>query len=310
MTASVYLTAARLVDGPALRAMLLALRGEVRRYAPPDDPDPVLVEPVDRPFESVTDVSDRLSRLEGRLRERGDRRAVFLTVYSRMTREVHGGIERGRFANPGWMRRYLVTFANYYRRAFLAFERGNVGAVPDPWRIAFGTAIRGDTLVVQDAVLGVNAHINYDLALTVDDIGIDPNRAEKRADHRAIDGILTRLVDAQQEALARIYASGIGDVDAAFGRLDETFSLLSMTEGREQAWRVAVVLADVGVPPVASYARWVLRATATGGAFFILGPRLDPSLRRTLRAVETEGVDLNTILERVEERIDAEDRDR
>lgn len=297
-----YAEAARLLDGPALRAISLALRGEVDGYDA-GAPDPTLVELVESPFESVEGVTDRLSRLETRLRRQGDRRAVFLTIYARMSREVRDAIERGRFADPEWMREYLITFANYYRRAFLAFERGELDAVPDPWRLAFGTAVRGDGLVVQDAFLGVNAHINYDLALAVDDVGIDPNRAQKYADHRVIDDILAGLVDAQQRALARIYAPGIADVDALCDRLDEAITLRSMTEGREQAWRVAVVLTDVTLPPVASYARWLLRATATGGALFVLNPELDSSLMGTLRTIEAEGIDLEAVLERADEAI-------
>jgi hypothetical protein len=304
-----YTTAARLMDGSQVRAALLALRNDVRGFDPPDDPDPQLVELVETPFDSVDDVTDRLSRLEDRLRTRGDRRAVFLTIYTRMTREVHDGIERGRFADRDWMRRYLVTFAEYYRRVFLAFERGNLGAVPDPWRIAFGTALRGDALILQDSYLGVNAHINYDLALALDDVGIDPHRSRKYRDHRAIDGILSRLVDVQQDVLADVYARGVEDLDAAFGRLDESLTLRSMTEGREQAWRIATVLTDVGWPPVHSYARWVLRATATGGAFFVLSPGLDPTLLRTLRRVENEGVDVDAVLEQVTERLGTAEED-
>ncbi len=297
-----YADAARLVDADALRAMFRALRGDPERFEPPDEPDPSLLEPVEGTFESPEGASDRLSRLETRLRERGDRRAVFLTIYVRMTRAVQEGIERGRFADAAWMRRYLVAFADCYRRAFLAFERGTLGGVPDPWRIAFGTAVRGDALVVQDAFLGVNAHINYDLALALRDVGIDPDREQKYADHREIDDILARLVDVQQEALAEIYASGVDDIDAALGRFDEAFTLRSMTEGREQAWRVAVVLTDAGVAPIPSVARWVLRATATGGAFFVLGADLESS--QALREVETEGLDPETILRRLHERMD------
>lgn len=284
--------------------MHLALRGDVRSFSPPTNPDSALVELVDRPFDSIADAAERLSELEARLRERGDRRAVFLMVYVRMTQEVRDGIERDTFAGPDWMRAYVVTFANYYRRAFLAFERGHLGAVPDPWRIAFGTAIRGDALVVQDAFLGVNAHINYDLALTLEDVGIDPKRARKRADHLAINDILADLVDAQQAALAEMYAEGVADIDDAFGRLDESVTLLSMREGRTQAWRIAVVLTDVGLPPIPSYARWVLRATAIGGAFFIRSPQTDPALLDALRAVEAEGVDLMALNERVRKHAD------
>lgn len=298
-----YNAAAGLLDGTNLRAMRLAIRGDVREFEPADTPDPALIEIVDEPFESPAEVQDHLTRLETRLRNRDDRRAVFLTIYVRMTGKVREGIERGQFEDPDWMGRYLVGFANYYRRAFLAFERGQLGPVPDPWRIAFGSALRGDSLVIQDSLLGVNAHINYDLALTLNNVGIDPNRPQKYADHVEINNILARLIDAQQDALAEMYATGIGDFDAAIGRLDESFFLRSMTEGREQAWRVAVVLTDVGISLIA-YARWMLRATATGGAYFILGPRLDPDLHRNLRAVEAEGLDLDTILDRVHERID------
>jgi hypothetical protein len=171
--------------------------------------------------------------------------------------------------------------------------------VPDPWRIAFGTATGGDALVLQDAFLGINAHINYDLALTLRDVGIDPDRAAKRADHRAVNEVLARLIDAQQRALAEVYADGVADVDDALGRLDEQLSLLGLREGREQAWRVAVVLTDVGFPPVASLARWVLRATATGGAAFVLGPSPDSDLLAELRRFEREGIELTAVLDRL-----------
>jgi len=298
-----YATAVRLLDGATIRAAFLALRRDVGPFDSPDDPDPTLVELVETPYETVDDVVDRLSRLEDCLRTRNDRRAVFLTIYTRMTRAVRRGIDRGRFADPDWMRRYVISFADYYRRAFLAFERGHLAAVPEPWRIAFGTALRGDALVVQDSFLGVNAHINYDLALALADVGIDPNRDRKYADHRAIDGILARLVDVQQDVLAEAYAPGVDDLDRAFGRLDERLTLRSMTEGREQAWRIAVVLTDAGWSPVQSYARWVLRATATGGAFVVLSPGFDPDLVQALRRVESEDLDLETVLERVGERI-------
>jgi hypothetical protein len=301
---SAYGDAARLVDARLLRGMARALRHDVEQYEPPATPDGELVAATRGAFESVADAADRLRELEGLLRERGDRRAVFLTIYTRMTGRIRARIEAGGFADPDWMRAYTVTFANYYRRAFLAFERGDLGAVPDPWRIAFGTAIRGEALVMQDAFLGINAHINYDLALTLRDVGIDPERERKLDDHRAVNEVLARLVDAQQRALAEIYAAGVADVDAALGRLDEELSLLGLREGREQAWRVAVVRTDVGLPPVASLARWVRRATATGGAAFVLGPPLDPTVMAELRRFEREGLDPDYVLDRLAMRLD------
>ena len=76
----------RLVDRAGRQAIVRAVRGNLGHFAVPETPDPSLVELVEEPFESVADVTDRLARLESRLRDRDDRRAVFLTSYVTMTR--------------------------------------------------------------------------------------------------------------------------------------------------------------------------------------------------------------------------------
>lgn len=274
------------LTSPALRGVRHALTAPRVVVDPPDDPDPDLLALVEEPFASVDDVAERLGRLEHRLRERGDRRSVFLTVYVLMTETTETAIRGGEFTDPTWMRAYLVRFADYYREAFAAFERGDLGSVPRPWQLAFGTALRGEALVVQDAFLGINAHINYDLALALADVGVTPQHEDKYADHRRVDGILARLVDAQQRVLTDVYASGLADVDDTLGRLDERFSLFGLTAGREQAWRVACLRSATDWSPVERYTEWLLRTTATGGAHYVLQPTLDRALLRKLRALE------------------------
>jgi hypothetical protein len=298
-----YATLPRLLDAPRLRAAGLAVRTDPSTAVPPRDADPSLLAAVEDPFETVDGAFDRLRDLERRLRKAGDRRAVFLTIYTRMTAVVRDAIAAGRFHDPDWMRRYTVAFADYYRRAFRGFERGALDSVPDPWIIAFRTAVEGSALVAQDAVLGINAHINYDLALTLRDVGIDPHRRRKRRDHRAIDAVLADLIDAQQAALADLYAPGIEGIDATLGRFDEALSLFSMVEGRAQAWRIAAVLTDVSWGLARRYARWVLRATATGGAVFVRSPPLDPAIPSALRRVEA-GRSLDDALGRLGGRLD------
>lgn len=299
-----YGAVATLLNPGRLRAVLRGLRADVRTM-PPGKPDGALVEVAADRFESPEDAHDRFDRLRTALRDRDDRRAIFLTVYTRMTRDVRRALARGTFDNPDWMRDYVVTFADYYRRAFLAFEQGRVDAVPEPWRIAFGTSLAGDALVAQNAALGISAHINYDLALAVRDAGIAADRRSKYADHRRINEVLARLVDEQQRALADLYAPGINHLDTAFGRLDEAFSLFSMAEAREHAWRVAVVLTDFSLGVVERYARWVLRVTAVGAAAFVLAPGLNPTVHDAMRSIERGHVDLDTVLDRIEDRFDA-----
>lgn len=249
--------------------------------------DPTLLELVGEPFADVADVRERLGALERTLREQGDGRAAFLTVYARVTSAVGRGVADARFADPAWVARYLVAFADHYRRAFEAFERGDLHAVPDPWQLAFDRACSPETLVLQDVLLGVNAHVNYDLALALHDVGIDPDRPRRRADHRAINETLAALVDEEQELLAARYAPGIADVDASLGRLDEALSMFTLRQGRRHAWRGAVAL-SLG-PRVERPVRWTLNAVSLGTASAVLAPTWSDAVAERLRATERGG---------------------
>jgi hypothetical protein len=59
-------------------------------------------------------------------------------------------------------------------------------------------------LVAQDVVLGINAHVNYDLALALSLVGVDPDRETKYADHCAVNDVLGRLVDDVRDRLASL----------------------------------------------------------------------------------------------------------
>jgi hypothetical protein len=292
-----------LLDPTALRAVARSVGGSLEDLGPVEDPDPALLDLLEEPYESVGEAATRLDVLESRLRERQDRRSVFLTIYVTMTRSVDARLDESAFEDPEWMERLLVSFADHYRRACYDYERGAIEAVPKPWRVAFGTAVRGDALLLQDAYLGVNAHINYDLAFALEETGLDPNRDQRYRDHRQINDILADLVDVQQDALADVYAPGVADLDAILGRFDELATLQSMVQGREQAWRVAVLRTDFGWGPVPALARSLAELTATGVALGIRSPPLDHPLLQDLRHVEQEGIDLGSTLDEVHARV-------
>ncbi|GAA0535954.1 DUF5995 family protein [Halorubrum ejinorense] len=256
-----------------------------------DDPDAALLGLVAAPFASVDDVAERLARAESYLRERGDRRAVFLTVYSRMTATVRTAIEDGAFVDPEWTASYLVAFAERYRRALVAFERRAFDSLPRPWLIAFAAGARGETLVAQDALLGINAHITYDLTYTLGDVGIDPDRDAKLEDHDRINAVLARLVQTAQDALVEAYgALGIAGVDGLLDPLDDRLALLGLKATREFAWRNAVLRADLPAWFAERYVDWRTETVATGAAAVVLTPGIDAETSARLRRAEA-GVD-------------------
>ena len=279
------------------RALLVGLRraidGEPDAIAAElagDEPDAALLDLVAEPFASVDDVAERLARTESYLRERGDRRAVFLTVYSRMTATVRTAIDDGAFVDPEWTASYLVAFAERYRRALVAFERRAFDSLPRPWLLAFAAAARGETLVAQDALLGINAHITYDLTYTLGDVGIDPDRGAKLEDHDRINAVLARLVQTAQDALVEAYdAVGVAGVDALFDPLDDRLALLGLKATREFAWRNAVLRADLPAWVGEPYVDWRTETVATGAAAVVLAPESDVEAGERLRDAETEG---------------------
>jgi hypothetical protein len=259
-----------------------------RRPTAGDDsrrPDPDIRSLITDPFASVGDAHERLTALESLFRERGDRRGAFLCVYARVTGAVGAAIDEGAFADPDWVTDYLVTFADLYREALLAYETGDLVALPDPWQVAFETAARGDALVVQDVVLGINAHVNYDLALALHRVGVGPDRRARYADHCAVNAVLRSLVDEVQDRIAANYAPGVADLDESFGRLDEALSMVSLAEGRDSAWRSAVALSS-RFRLRRRLARWVLRTSSTGTAYLLLAPTVNRSVADALAGLE------------------------
>lgn len=240
------------------------------------DADPAVLSLVAEPYDTVEWTHRRLRALERLFRERGDRRAVFLTVYTRVTGEVAAGIERGAFEDPAWVADYLVRFADLYRQALLDFETGRTARLPTAWRLAFRATEHEGAHVLQHAALGINAHVTFDLAFALLAAGVDADRRARYADHHRINLVLWRLVDETLDRLAERYAPGIGAFVDAAGPLLEVLWFGGLVLGRECAWWVALVLAESGSGYPARLARWFVAAVSGVAARALLGPTAHP----------------------------------
>jgi hypothetical protein len=233
---------------------------------------------------TLDDVVSALTALEARHTARRDRRAVFATVYALMSQEMKRRIEHGSFRDNEWVRRYTIAFANLYCAAHDDFDGGRV--VPKAWTIAFETARAGTALVTQDLLLGINAHINHDLALALDEVSIEPDRAARLADHSAVNEVLQALTDAVGRRVSDLYARGLAGVDACAGTLDEAVSNFSMAVARAGAWESAVALANARADVERRAIRRMLDLRSAVMARLILAPNLNPVLLAKCRFVE------------------------
>ncbi|GAA0955358.1 hypothetical protein GCM10009554_62890 [Kribbella koreensis] len=181
-------------------------------------------------------------------------RREFLATYQRTTSAVARAVDRGAFEDPAWVEVWDVDFAGLYLKAFDADRAGE--SVPRPWRLAFDAPATLPPLA--HVLLGVNAHINYDLPQSLlavisaeefDDAALLDRR---RRDHERIDGVLADRVAAEDAELATRSARTL--LDRALRPLNQRASKRFLRESRRKVWHNTVELHQARVISAEAYA--------------------------------------------------------
>jgi Family of unknown function (DUF5995) len=190
---------------------------------------------------SIDALIGRMEALLGPMRAAGDPRRFFHATYLRTTRAVRDALQAGLFSDPDWVERWDVAFAEFYLDALHADSTGTGGPVPGPWAIAFRTGReRPDAPVLRHVLLGMNAHINYDLPQALLAVISGPEFADpallgrRQADHQRIDEVLSQRVGAEDAELAS--AAARSAMDAALAPLNQAASRRFLHEARAKVW--------------------------------------------------------------------------
>jgi hypothetical protein len=194
---------------------------------------------------TIGDVLDDLNRRLAALPPERKARREFLGTYARTTSAVRDAINAGTFEDGPWVQSWDVAFAQFYLDALDADgdTAGNV-SVSRPWRLAF--AVPPDLNPVLHVLLGINAHINFDLPqalLTVmsDDDFADPDLIERRRrDHERIDRILSARVSAEDAELSARSPRRL--IDRALRPANRWSSRRFLREARRKVWHNTVEL--------------------------------------------------------------------
>src|ERR1700704_260486 len=123
--------------------------------------------------DSVEEVIERLEEIQHyaeahELRGQHDGVACFSYLYRRITTRVLEGIGSGRFEDGDFVALLDVVFANRYLDALRASVLSPID-VPDAWSALFERRAHPHITRLQFAAAGVNAHVNFDLAVAVAD---------------------------------------------------------------------------------------------------------------------------------------------
>jgi hypothetical protein len=189
-----------------------------------------------------SDIAALVGRMEGllaQLQVAGDPGRFFLATYLRTTRAVAEELGRGRFRDPEWVERWDVAFADLYLDALEDAQAGR--RPPGPWAVAFGAGDRDGLPPLRHVLLGMNAHINYDLAQSL--LAVIPERqfedpellASRHADHEHIDQVLVARVGAEDTELEAL-SGPRSRTDRVLAPLNRLATRRFLKESRAKVW--------------------------------------------------------------------------
>lgn len=193
---------------------------------------------------SLSDLIAVMSAHLERFDRTGDHRGAFLRVYRRMTATVTERLTAQYFLDPAWVERVAIRFAWYYFDALERFEQG--GSPPPAWAYAHTVAVRKQGFLLQDVLLGMNAHINNDLPLVAAEIlrGEQDERSvfrtvRRRFDHDQINRVLHEVIPAVEAEIAASYGRLLLSLGRVMGDLDQTLATFGLKTWRDNVWRNA-----------------------------------------------------------------------
>ena len=161
----------------------------------------------------------------------GDASGYFPALYSRVTARIGASIAAGSFADGPGMDRFATKFASHYIAA--ADDRAHS---PLSWRACWNVAGDRQLLIVQHLLIGINAHVNYDLPRAVVEV------ADERGDLASI----RHDFDTVNDVLAATYVDIVNDLDRVSRWVNSAARLgggrvfnFSLRLARARAWQAA-----------------------------------------------------------------------
>lgn len=198
------------------------------------------------PQATATTIEDVLIQLEEIIttaEKEKDRIGYFAALYHRVTLKVKEDLDAGLFENGSRLANLDVLFANRYIFAAREWKKDPHSLlISKSWKIAFENLSGSSNLVLHHLLLGMNAHINFDLGIAVVEAAKNGgNMNDLRRDYNAINNILAALTYSIFNKLNLIspFLSVIGFTGTKSNSMLVQFSLGNARDG---AWGFATDL--------------------------------------------------------------------
>jgi len=193
-------------------------------------------------MQNLNDVISRLDEIVEQCTDEKKRAGYFAALYRRMTLAVADGIKNNMFENAERMEKLDVNFAARYIDAYNAYYAGRPCSLS--WKFAFDNCANNHLIVLQHLLLGINTHINLDLAIAAAVTAPGNAINALQNDFNRINNVIAALIDDVQECLCRVWFPMRMLAKIANGRQMSVLNF-SIDKARATSWGNALLLASI-----------------------------------------------------------------
>jgi hypothetical protein len=185
---------------------------------------------------TIDEILQRLDQIILTCRQENSRLGFFATLYRNVTIKIKAGIATGVFEDGPRMERLDVAFANRYLAALESFRQNQ--PTSSCWRIAFQTASNYWPLIIQQLLVGINAHVNFDLGIAAAAITPGSELSRLRPDFDRINDILDDMILKVRTDVESL-SPRIKFLDRLAPASGDRIINFSLNKARASAWLVA-----------------------------------------------------------------------
>jgi hypothetical protein len=242
--------------------------------------------------DGIDDVLRILDGIIADYKAKSDPLGYFPALYRQVTLKVKQGIATGFFDDGPRMDRFDALFANRYFAAYEAFQSG--GQPTKSWQVAFQSTQSGQLIILQDLLVGINAHVNLDLGVVTGETFQGEALQDFHDDFNKINEILAGLTPSVEAVIGQ-FSPLFGLLEKIGGKDAAEVLGFSLDAARDDAWLHAVLLSLQ--PPAA----WPLTVKALDAKVAFLGRLVAQPAGLVGKAVdiirETESKDVPAIID-------------
>lgn len=161
---------------------------------------------------------------------------IFAYVYRRTTVKIQESIIEKRFDDNERMEKFDVVFANRYIEAYENYKVQQ--PISKSWMSAFEAKDKPFT-IVQHLMMGMNAHISFDLGIAAAEFAPGEKIESLENDFMLVNQILQEITNEMQDRLSKV-SRLMFLIDWIGKNKDESFINYGIVKSRQFAWGVAV----------------------------------------------------------------------